>query len=145
MLRACLDLFILLNFLNFLAKKQNNLTTSWLYFILLTSVKELDLVLSEILLTEYSTEIAEEENCSLSRMYSVILVWKIINESKWCLSFSPHRVRGTMPPSMWIPRWLSRMQRYSQMPVIGNMLASYLSWISGSLGNRVLVSMGLEP
>lgn len=118
MLRARLDLFILLNFLNFIAKKQNNLPTSWLHFILLISVKELALVLPETLLTEYSAKITEEENCSLSSVYFVIPMWKIIHESKWCLSFSSHRVRGTMLLSMWILHWLSRMHRYSQMPVI---------------------------
>lgn len=43
---------------------------------------------------------------------------------------SSHRVRGTMPLSMWIQHWLARMQRYTQMPIISDMLASHLSWIS---------------
>lgn len=73
------------------------------------------------------------------------MLWSLFMEgSSWdkivCLSFSAHRVRGTMLPSMWTQPWLFRMQRYPQIPVINDMPAFSPSWTSQYFS----VSRGLE-
>lgn len=87
-------------------------------------MKELALVLSEILLLEYSAEIDSwEDNWSLLRMHALIFIYgRIFMRQNCYLSFSAHRVRETMPLSTWTQPWLSRMQRYSQIPVISDMI-----------------------